>query len=101
MNSTSRDDIRQLAEEIETLSKQVQTTLSSGGNVLGLANELARKNITFVFSLGELYANELSKKPSAKPVARVKATTVSNPNNTSRKYARDTLGRFSNKTNAV
>lgn len=95
MNSTSRKDVKQLAESIEALAKQVQTTLDSGGSVLALASELARNNITFVFSLGELYANETVGK------APKKATVVKSPSATSRKFVRDSLGRFSSRTNAV
>lgn len=84
-----RNEVSKLAQQIETLARQVQASLASGNDPIGLANELVRNSSTFTFALGELYALETSGK-------KVKATTVSNPNGTPRKYhnVRDSLGRF-------
>jgi hypothetical protein len=89
-----RNEVSKLAQQIETLARQVQDSLAQGRDPIGLANELVRNSSTFVFTLGEMYALEESNKGSNK----VKTTVVSNPNNTSaRNYhnVRDSLGRFS------
>lgn len=95
MSNTSRNDVKQLAQKIESLAKEVQIKLDTNDDVMTVANELTRNNLTFVFALGEVYALEhaTSTKKS------VKATTVSNPNGTSRNYhnLRDNRGRFSPK----
>jgi hypothetical protein len=87
---TTRNDLKQLAEKIELLAKEVQSKADSGGDLMNAANELARNNLTFVFTLGEVYANE-----NGVAGKKVKAKTVSNPNRTPRSYKRDALGRFS------
>lgn len=88
MSNTVRNDLKQLVGKIESLAKEVQSKLDNGADVLAVANELVRNNTTFVFALGELYALEQSSNK------KVKGTVVSNPNNTSRVYKRDSLGRF-------
>src|SRR5271166_2681358 len=98
MSNTSnvRNDIKQLAQQIESLAQQVQITVDQGKDPIALANELARNSSTFVFTLGALYALE-QKNGKSKSKTTVTATTVSNPNNTvSRNYynTRDSSGRF-------
>lgn len=90
MYNTNRNDVKQLAEKIETLAKEVQSKLDNGHDCLMAANELVRNSATFVFTLGEVYALEQSGANK-----KVKVKTVSNPNQTLRAYARDSLGRFS------
>lgn len=84
-NSSVRNDVKQLANQIENLAREVQLKVDQGGDVISVANELVRNSSTFVFTLGEMYALERSKK--------VKTVTVSNA---SRHYhnVRDSLGRF-------
>lgn len=92
MNTSTRDNAKQIAQKIENLAKEVQVKLDNGGDFLSTANELTRNNLTFVFTLGEIFA--LEQVGSAK---KVTATTVSNPNVTSKNYhnKRDSFGRFS------
>jgi len=85
-----KNEVGKLAQQIESLARQVQDKLASGGDLISVANELVRNSSTFTFALGEMYALESSGK-------KVKTTTVSNPSGTtSRKYhnVRDSLGRF-------
>lgn len=89
---TIRNEVSQLAQQIENLARQVQTSLAAGNDPILLANELVRNSSTFTFALGELYALQESAKGTTKQV-----TVVSNPNNTKpRNYhnVRDSLGRF-------
>lgn len=93
MSNTTRNDVKQLAQTIEVLARDVQSKLDTNGDFLTAANELVRNNLTFVFTLGEFYA--LQQSGSTKTVT---GTAVSNPNGTSR-YAnyhnlRDSRGRF-------
>lgn len=94
MSTSTRNDVKQIAQQIENLAKEVQSKLDNGGDFLSTANELVRNNVTFVFALGEVYAIEQSGAKKA-----VKAKTVSNPSGTSRNYhnKRDTRGRFAPK----
>jgi hypothetical protein len=88
--SNVRNEVSKLAQQIESLARQVQDKLATGADLINVANELVRNSSTFTFALGEMYALESSGK-------KIKATTVSNPNGTPRKYhnVRDSLGRFS------
>ncbi len=88
----TKNDVKQLAEKIELLAKEVQNKLSSGGDCLSLANELVRNNSTFVFALGEMYALE---QVGANKKSKVKVVKTPNPNATPKTYKRDSLGRFS------
>jgi hypothetical protein len=92
-STTVRNEVKQLAQQIENLAREVQVRIDNGSDPLMVANELVRNNSTFVFVLGEMYALEQSTGRT------VKATPVSNPNNTSRNYhnLRDSLGRFTRK----
>lgn len=58
MYSATRNDVKQLARQIETLAKEVQNKLDNGTDLLVVANELVRNNNTFIFTLGEYYALE-------------------------------------------
>lgn len=79
-----KNDVKNLASNIEKLAKEVQSKLSSNqDDILLIANELARNSTTFVFALGELYHAK-----------QVQATVVSQPK-TNKTYKRDSLGRFS------
>ena len=74
--SASRNDVKQLAQKIESFAKEVQTQVDAGGGILTPAHELVRNVNTFIFALGEVYAVEQLGGTGKK----VKATTVSNPN---------------------
>jgi hypothetical protein len=91
-NTTTRNDVKQLAEKIELLAREVQSKLQSNGDFLATANELVRNNLTMVFALGEVYA--LEQVGSTGKTAR--ATTVSNPSGISANWynVRDSRGRF-------
>jgi len=91
MSNTTRNDVKQLAANIEALARDVQSKLDTNGDFLVVANELVRNNMTFVFTLGEFYALQTSGKP-------VKVTSVSNLNaiNTCHNV-RDSRGRFARK----
>lgn len=91
MSNTTRNDVKQLAEKIETLAKDLQSKLDLNGDFLGAANELVRNNLTLVFTLGEYYA--LSQSGSTKTV---NATVVSQPRGNTANYhnVRDNRGRF-------
>lgn len=84
-----RNELTKYAQQIENLAKEVQNKLASGGDPLGVANELVRNSSTFIFTLGEMYALESSGK-------QVKTKSVSNPSQTPRNYhnKRDAQGRF-------
>ena len=92
MSNTTRNDVKQLAEKIEILAREVQSRLQGNGDFLATANELVRNNITFVFTLGEVYALEQVGGTSGKTV---KATAVSGSTNWHN--VRDSRGRFSKK----
>lgn len=94
MSNTTRNDVKQLAEKIEVLAKDVQSKLDNNGDFLTAANELVRNNLTFVFTLGEFYA--LQQIGSTKTH---KATAVSNPSGTAPRWhnVRDSFGRFARK----
>lgn len=93
--SNVRNDIKQVAQQIERLAKQIQFDLDQGKDIIEVANELARNSSTFVFTLGALYTLEELSNSVTKTIA---VTTVSNPNGTSqRSYyhnVRDSYGRF-------
>lgn len=93
MSNTTRNDVKQLAEKIEVLARDVQSKLDNNGDFLTAANELVRNNLTFVFTLGEFYALQQSG-----GVKTHNATAVSNPNGTPRYHnIRDNRGRFARK----
>jgi len=88
-NTITRDDIKQLAANIEILAKDIQTKLDNNGDFLSTANELARSNMTFIFELGELYAVE--------KVGQAGATVKARPVNANYHNLRDNHGRFTKK----
>lgn len=98
MNNPNRNDVKQVASVIENLARQVQEKADSGSDLIALAEELVRNNVTFIFTVGEVFALE-----RAGLVGKtVAATTVSNPNKTVRNYSnhhkvRDSRGRFTPK----
>lgn len=98
MNNASRNDVKQLASVIENLARQVQDKVDNGGDLIAISEELVRNNISFTFTIGEVFALE-----RAGLVGKtVAATTVSNPNQTVRNYTnhhnvRDNRGRFTRK----
>jgi hypothetical protein len=91
MSNTTRNDVKQLAANIEVLAKEVQSKLDSNGDFLATANELVRNNLTFVFTLGEFYA--LQQVGTNKTV---KATPVRSAS-TNWHNVRDSHGRFAKK----
>lgn len=95
MSNTTRNDVKQLAEKIEVLAREVQSKLQGNGDFLATANELVRNNLTFVFALGEVYALE----QVGSPGKTIKATAVSGPTNPHANWhnVRDSRGRFSKK----
>ena len=106
-NLEKRNDVRELVQKIESLAKEIQLKLTGDNDILTLSNELVRKNATFVFSLGELYALEQLKThaPSSndtassfKPTGKTKITVVSPSSLIDKKNyynIRDSYGRFS------
>lgn len=91
MSNTTRNDVKQLAANIEVLAKDVQAKLQSDDDFLTVANELVRNNLTFVFALGEYYALSQNGKT-------VKAKVVSNPSGSANWHnVRDSRGRFAPK----
>jgi hypothetical protein len=86
MYSATKNDVKNLAAQLESLAKEVQSQITVGGDYLKVANELVKTKELFVFTLGEVYA--LDQVGKNKPVS-VKAARVSRP------YKRDSLGRFS------
>ena len=87
---TTRNDVKQLAQQIETLAKEVQNKLDNGGDFLSAANELVRNNVTFVFTLGEVYALEQVGSTTKKTVRGARVASP-NPNYHN---VRDSHGRF-------
>lgn len=86
---TTRDDVKVLAQQIESLAREVQARVDNGGELLSVSNELVRSSQTFVFTLGEVYA--LEQAGSTKTV-KAKVVRASNPNYHN---VRDSRGRFS------
>jgi len=88
-NTTTRNDVKQIAATIQALAQQFQNNVDNNGDILGVANELVRNSQTFVFALGEVYALE----QAGSQGKAVKATQVKagNPNYHN---VRDSRGRF-------
>ena len=93
MYSTDKNDVKQLAQQIENLAREVVARVDNGGELLSVANELVRNNATFIFTLGEVYALEQTKALSSKGSNKVKVKVV---RNSSANYhnLRDSRGRF-------
>lgn len=90
MYSATRNDVKQLAQQIEVLAKKVQSDVDNGADYIAAANELVRNNFTFVFALGEVYALEHAGKS-------VKATVVKTASQSKWHNHRDARGRFAKK----
>jgi len=90
MNTTTRNDVKQLAANIQALAQQFQDKLDNNTDFLSTANELVRNSQTFVFALGEVYALE-QVGVQGKTVQAVQVKT-GNPNYHN---VRDSRGRFS------
>lgn len=91
--SVTKESLKKTAKEIEELAVQLQKNIDAGLDTFLTVNELAKKNITLVFVVGELSA--VKDNTPVKSFQR-KTKIVSNPNNTvvTRTYVRDTFGRF-------
>ena len=95
MSTTNRNDVKQLAQQIENLAREVQSKVDTGGDLIVLSEELVRNNIAFIFTIGEVFA--LERANGGKPVT---AKTVSNPtthNYRNNHNVRDSYGRFTRK----
>jgi hypothetical protein len=94
-----QNDMKVLAANIENLARDVQKKLDSSVNsndeLINVANELVRNNITFVFALGEFYGKSSTVKTVKAP--KVKTTTATNTGSHSYHNLRDSLGRFARK----
>lgn len=91
MSNTTRNDVKQLAQTIEVLARDVQSKLDTNGDFLTAANELVRNNLTFVFTLGEFYALQQSGTNKTVTGTTVKKGTQNYHN------LRDSRGRFTRK----
>lgn len=89
MNTTTRNDVKQLAANIQALAEQVQKDLDNNGDFLGSANELVRNSQTFVFALGEVYALE-----QVGATGKTVKGTVVKTGNPNYYNVRDSKGRF-------
>ena len=85
MYHATKNDVKQLAEQIEILARDIITTIDNGGDHLATSNELVRNTTTLVFALGEVFA--LEQMTNTKPV---KSTS-------NKVYFRDSHGRFARK----
>lgn len=113
--ATTKNEIKQIAQNMETLAREVQVRLTADNDILDIANELVRNSSTFVFTLGEHYAlkqvgSSKTRKGTvvASTVASGTTGTGSTPTGTvvsgttstvARNYhnVRDTAGRFTRK----
>ena len=86
----TRNDVRQFAEKIEALAKEIQVKLDNGQEFLTVANELVRNNSTFIFTIGEVYALEQTGTDKS-----VKAKVVTSGVKHNYHNVRDSRGRFS------
>jgi hypothetical protein len=86
MNTTTRNDVKQLAATIEVLAKQMQDQLDGNSDFLGTANEIVRNNSILIFNLGELCALE--------QVGATGKTVRARPVNANYHNLRDNRGRF-------
>lgn len=89
MYSATKNDIKALAQQIETLAKEVSSIIDKGGDVLSVANKLVRDSTTFVFTLGEVHAVDQLAKVNGQVVKAVPSVKNLNYHN-----LRDSLGRF-------
>lgn len=97
MHNTTRNEVKQLAQTLESLAHEIQVRLEVGDGILDIANELARNSSTFVFTLGSMYAlDELGNITiSTKKKSRLTTPSISvHPNFHN---VRDSRGRFARK----
>ena len=59
MSNTTRNDVKQLAQQIETLAREIQMKLDSGTDFISTANELARNNVTLIVDDKQKVADRL------------------------------------------
>jgi hypothetical protein len=85
----TRNDVKQFAQKIEALAKEVQVNIDNGCEFISVANELVRNNSTFVFTIGEVYALE-----QVGASKSVKAKVVATSANHNYHNVRDSRGRF-------
>jgi len=90
-NVTTRNDVKKLTANIESLAREVSIKLDTNAtDLLDFANELVRNSMTFVFALGEIVALEQVGAPGRTHQA-VKVGTQNYHN------LRDNRGRFAKK----
>jgi len=90
-NITTRNDVKKLTANIESLAREVSVKLDTNAtDLLDFANELVRNSLTFVFALGEVVALE-QVGASGKTYQAVKVGTQNYHN------LRDNRGRFAKK----
>lgn len=100
MRTSTRDDLKQLASTIESLAHEIQNKIDAGSEILTVANELVRNNLTLVFALGEVSAVEQITAATTKPVKNktvlAKTVKAGKPRNYNNNYkVRDNKsGRF-------
>lgn len=85
---SSKDALKNLASQIESLAREVQKKVTAGEDFLPACNELTRNATTLVFTCGEVYALDKqtpSLTSSVKP-ARARHANYHN--------VRNSLGRF-------
>lgn len=87
MYSVTRDDVKQLAQQVADLAKEMVDKLDSNQDYLDRANKLVMNTTTMVFAIGELYALEQSGM-NKKVVGKVVST---------KHNVRDSRGRFAPK----
>lgn len=92
MYSATRKDVKQLALNIETLAKELQSKIDKGEDYIMVCNELVRNTTTMTFTIGEVYAIEQSGATKKVTPTVVKAPVSRNYHN-----VRDSLGRFKTK----
>lgn len=77
LNKNVRVELKKLANQIETLAKQVQKKVSSatGKDILDTAQEMIKNSTTFTFMLGGLLHSE-DKKDSKTPALAASNSTL-------------------------
>lgn len=63
---STKEEVKRLAQTIESLAKDMQTALFNDFNHLETANELAKANVLFMFALGGLHAQPMVSEPAQK-----------------------------------
>lgn len=89
MYSATKNDIKNFAQKIESLAKEVVNRVDNNGDILTAANDLVRSSSTFVFVLGEVHAVEQLTKDNVKSDKKVCSSKIHNYHN-----LRDSFGRF-------